>query len=338
MIDQTAYNQINIERALRGDLGSDLNFNRVEDSMRSMMEGFGYFMRDVSTLTSNYERSLIGNLFNQFAEIIELMKGFMQSQGEDVAQARARQNKVIINKLLEIEKEYISYVTPIVCRIKLNADEGELNKIKQEINSSKINIDQNLSSLENKKNELTTSFNEEISKAKKIVEDARDFSIKSVSKKYGTIFGDQAIEHRNIAYISLIIFILALALAGFIVKNLFQPFINELFVFKNEVNIAIIITGAIYRLTLISILFLFIKEALKSYNVNMNLYNLNKHRQNSLESFDVFFNAQKDSNARAETTKKIVDTIYTATKTGYLSEDKKNIDVSQITELIKALK
>jgi hypothetical protein len=82
-----------------------------------------------------------------------------------------------------------------------------------------------------------------------------------------------------------------------------------------------------------------LKESLKNYNVNMHLYNLNLHRQHSLESFDMLVANTTDEATRDLIIKELAQTIYANQEDGYLpSLGKKVISVSQVTELIKALR
>lgn len=75
----------------------------------------------------------------------------------------------------------------------------------------------------------------------------------------------------------------------------------------------------------------------------MRLYNLNKHRQNSLESFRTLISNLKDHDSsdrevRSSIIKQIAETIYSHQDDGYVSRDKKQMSISEMTDLVKALR
>lgn len=67
-------------------------------------------------------------------------------------------------------------------------------------------------------------------------------------------------------------------------------------------------------------------------------YHLNMQRHNALLSFDTFIGTPNSKDTRDYLIEEIARTIYSVHKIGYLSEDRKSMDISQVTELLKTLK
>ncbi len=362
MFDFNKLEQLNTEQLKRSNLGDNLNFNKVNDliiKIKSRLLFLGNNFNNVAL--ANEDRNdifLFGNNFINFCnEIIE----FRHNDGEALLTATDKRDK-IIDKFIELKKQFNITILPLIHEAMLFDEETqkkldnlkqtvvEINKKNEENNNifnQNINLHyQRLAEMENKfKDKIgqvenraeieANNIKREADNVKKIL---KDFSTEELVGKYGEVFDKQAKTNKYIAVGSLLALIIFGSLLVEYAEKYFMPLINMTLKPDNNISYGFLITNLIFRLTILSVLFIAIKESIKNFNVNMHLYNLNKHRQNALKSFNVFKGMPNTDETRDYLIKEIATTIYSVNKIGYLSESKKTTDVSQIIDLIKALK
>lgn len=350
MLNFEELKKINIKDLERNELDNTLEFTNINDILNAIKDKLLFFENKTVNLLTQNTKNEISNLSNSFLDLCKRIKEFKQEQNESLELASKRKDN-IINEANNLEKNFIRFVLPVVNNIILSDKETEktLNNLSQkaeEINEtlsqSLEKFNQSLQKNEQKYNQSLkakeTTFQNSIGEAQRIVQEAKTFSTKKIAEKYGKTFGEQAGVNKKIAIgslVLLIVFILALVIMAI---KFFKPLLDVLLESENNIEFKYVITNIVFRLTLLSIVFIAVKESLKNFNVNMHLYNLNKHRQNSLESFEAFTNTPETRETRDFIIKEIAKTIYSVNKIGYLSEDKKAIDISQAIDLIKSVK
>ncbi|GAB2685154.1 hypothetical protein GCM10027037_03260 [Mucilaginibacter koreensis] len=93
------------------------------------------------------------------------------------------------------------------------------------------------------------------------------------------------------------------------------------------------------RFLLVSLVIFIISFAFKQYRVNMHLYTLNKHRANTLKSFEYLTKAPDKLEAASYNAilMEVAKSIYEAGQTGYIATSETNNDVPSIIDMTKII-
>ena len=350
MINFDLIRQINIEGLKRNDLGNSLNFVAINDTLKSIYDFFLFFQNKPFNLTKNINDAILG-YSTAFVALCNRIQAF-EHPGSQTLQAITQQHEKLIGEIKAFEKQFIPFILPIINNLEIH-DETKLKKgeeIISRLTSYEAQWENKLKNLESQSQEriknLDNSIQQSISsagininKSNELLEKTENFSLGKLVEKYGGIFENQAKIHKKIAIVSFVVFIISTTILIIVVSRLFLPLIEQVKDI-NYINAGLeyLIAALIFRLTLIAIFSVVVFESLKNYNVNMHLYNMNKHRQNSLLSFDTFISNTHDSVTRNSLIGEIAKTIYSQGQTGYLPEDKKGLSLSKVIELFKAMK
>lgn len=100
-----------------------------------------------------------------------------------------------------------------------------------------------------------------------------------------------------------------------------------------------IVVHMLSRIVTISFCIFFISFAFKQYRVNMHLYTMNKHRANTLKSFEYLTKAPDPLEPASYNAilMKVAESIYDAGQTGYISSSDTNHDMSSIIDMTKII-
>jgi hypothetical protein len=330
--------EIDIKSLNRQDLGNNLKFEEIIPNLEKIKEYLLFFENKEHFLT-NVDIDSINYIYNGFFDSILSIKSFKVNSNESHEQAQIRRN-VILEKIHTLHKISNEKILPLLTYLKF--DDTRIQENISNIQNKLVQIDNQFNSrlqnFDNNANGKIAEVNTRIEDASKLITEINqiknnitNFSVEQLVERYGTIFKTQADKNKKIAIVSLFIFIIFLFTLIQLTVNLFSPFIDRL-INVNSNNITI------FRLTLLGMCFLFVKESLKNFNINMHLYNLNLHRQNALLSFQTLIVNAQNYETKDYIIKEIAQTIYSNQDDGYLRSDKRMINLSQITELIKILK
>ena len=116
--------------------------------------------------------------------------------------------------------------------------------------------------------------------------------------------------------------------------------IDKIFKIGNALNYTPEITiHIIGRVLLISLIIFVISFAFKQYRVNMHLYTLNKHRANTLKSFEYLTRAPDKLEPQSYNAilMEVAKAIYEAGQTGYISASDNNSDIPSIIDMSKVI-
>lgn len=358
MLDFNKLEQLNTEQLKRNNLGDNLNFNQVNSLIIKIKDKLLFFKNNnYSNILTSEDINEIYVFGDNFINLCNEVIGFQHNSGEALSAAINRRNS-IITKFVNLKKQFNIAVLPLVHEAMLFDEETQkrldnfnqtvagVNKRYEENNNI---FNQNINSYNQRLVGMENEFKvkvEQVEKIKQLAETEansvrmalKDFSTEKLVGEYGEIFEKQAEINKKIAGISLFVLLVFGIVLIWYAQTYFTPLIELVLKFNNGINYGYLATNLIFRLTILSLFFIAIKESIKNFNVNMHLYNLNKHRQNALKSFNVFKGLPYDSETRDCLIKEIATTIYSVNKIGYLSENQKAIDFSQIIDLIKALK
>jgi len=340
--------QIDINALARTDLGTGLRFNDTVPSIQKIAESLLFFRNKDSTLTDVEKESILA-VSTEFFGIVDLIQKFQVDSAENYEQTKNRRAQ-IIKRVQALHKLSIQSLLPLITYIKI-ADtqiDQRLKDIVENTQSKLSQIDKQFTTqIQNFENNANTRIKEvdnqinaarrELSEVEKIKIEASNFSVEKLVEKYGDVFSKQARKNLYMAIASLIIFVLSVAGLLFFTYKLFTPLLAQ--ITEGDFSNGYTIVNSIYRLTLILIASIFVKESIKSFNANMHLYNLNLHRQNALLSFDTLVkNAREHGESRDKIIQEVAQTIYSNQDNGYLSSRKKAINTSEMIELFKTLR
>lgn len=356
MFNYEQIRQINIENLKRQDLAMQLRFDQVNDSIKFLISTFLAFEnKDINELSQN-TKTFLANLYSSLKQKIDEISSFQHSPEESLNLAEERKNK-IINELQQLEIQINSELLPIQNNISIsdkNIEQkiNDLKKKSEEIDNLQKNNNERMQQgvqkldqlfqekqnlFENQEQKIERIKKEAVEKTNELERKAQAYVANKTAKEYADIFSKQAKKNRNIALISLGGFIISTTALIILAVIFFKPLLEILLIPENNIKIEYLITNIVFRLTILSVAFIFIKESLKNYNVNMHLWNLNNQRKNALESFDSFI-ATVDEKTQNYLIEEIARTIYSVNKIGYLSEDYRAPSTNQVIELLKTFK
>ena len=151
-----------------------------------------------------------------------------------------------------------------------------------------------------------------------ITEAAREASAKIGVSKFARVFDNQAKLNKRASHIWL--FFSFLSATGLLFL-LFWTF-DQLTVLENGTDFYISLQVFLSRVLIFSFAVGIFWQIVKNYHVNMHLYTLNKHRQNSLASFQAFVESTEDPKIRDAVLIQATKAIFEAGDTGFVSSKK----------------
>ena len=338
----------NWETLKRPDLGSNYQatLEEIYVHLRRISKLFVEFEPVVSNFVpSDFEKAQI--ILNTLVNLRDRAQNFNISQGETVEQGIQRAGAL----LQEVKDSYRSLMPQI---IELNSYLSEdakktldieisnyRNETSSLLNNLQGNTNDKLTQAQQKIEELNNSINivnDLKTNVEQLNQSVQDFSLEQTTSAYGKIFKDQA--KKNLIFASIFggLFVLLITVTIFIIIHWFLPLVREFNDPTSKRALEYYIFAFIVRISVIFFVYLVIKEVLRSYKSSFHMYNLNTHRHNSLQSFEILVRNNKLPENRDDIVKQIAQTIFSVQDDGFLTSDKKDISVGDITNLIGALK
>lgn len=176
---------------------------------------------------------------------------------------------------------------------------------------------------------------EMLQEAEKILEALRNVSAKIGVSNFAEVFDGQAEQNKKTARRWLIA---SMVSAGVILISLYLIFGQLTSVLKDGIGFEISLQIFFAKLLIFSFLSVVFYQVVKNYNANMHLYALNKHRQNSLMSFQAFVESTEDPKIRDAVLIQATRAIFEAGETGYVSSrdaSTKGLEMIKIADQIK---
>lgn len=225
-------------------------------------------------------------------------------------------------------------------KIKISTIDSKL----KEIGNVSNNLDKKIDETDNILKEKSTTFENKIDEANKILEDLRTEASKKVVYNYSNIFLEEASKHSGYnskrkllgkfgsaeKWLFTGIFTILVTITFVIVMYMLFPILRE-----DKLDIPNLVT----KISLLSILIFFISFSFKQYSINKHLYTLNKHRENVLNSYQLFLSTvgEEDTNIRNVLMMEVAKAIYEHGKTGFVSEKDGDYNSPSIVEISKFL-
>lgn len=116
-------------------------------------------------------------------------------------------------------------------------------------------------------------------------------------------------------------------------------YINDIFPFESTEVIEVRIIQLLTRFAFLSFLIYLVSFCFRQFSISKHLYTINKHRQNTLDSYKLFLASldKADGTTRNALMMEVAKSIYEAGSTGYISGKQQDVSPSiiEMTRLIK---
>lgn len=165
----------------------------------------------------------------------------------------------------------------------------------------------------------------------RLLNEIRGVAAKTVTSKYGKTFGGAADKFKTYAKYWL------MGVGALIVVLIAVPIVLYWLIYDIMVpdNTAEAIQIALLKIFIISVLYFALVTAVRIFRANKHNEVLNRHRQNALDTFDLFVGAAKDEATKNAVLLKTTETIFSPSQTGYLVKEAEPAGASQVLEIIR---
>lgn len=308
-------NQVEISKLERK--GLEFNFS---DTFPFVQEIFS----NIKTLESNPEfwkklpedkKNNIRSHLEHFSQYVEKIQNFNPTQ---VSNPQNERDGIANN----IKSNYSQFYEHLFPRLKLYVLEKEVsNKRAEELIAQ---AQEAISTIQKQKEQ-----GDEILKA------LRETSAVTGVSKFAGVFGEQAKQNKKTANNWLIVSIIsAIAIGGF----LWWIFDQLIDVIKDGADFQVSLQIFLAKILLLSFFSVVFYQVIKNYNANMHLYTLNKHRENSLVSFQSFVESTEDPKIRDTVLIQATKAIFEAGETGYVSSKDGSITGLETIKIVDQFK
>ena len=301
--------------------GKDFSFSDVQklnvfifEKVRILQENPDF----IAELPEN-RRNIIEGYLTSFLRYVEQIQNFNPSEGnpQNNRDSIARE----INDLYEGLYEHLfPYLDTFLSR---KAD-PMMEELFKEAQAAVFEI-------ENKKQKVGETLQE----AEKTLEVLRSVSAKTGVSKFAEVFDEQAEQNKKTAKRWLGVTIVSSVGIVYFLLLIFNQLTSVL---KSGVGFEVSLQIFFAKLLIFSFLSVVFYQVVKNYNANMHLYALNKHRQNSLASFQAFVESTEDPKIRDTVLIQATRAIFEAGETGYVSSkdvSTKGLEMIKIADQIK---
>jgi hypothetical protein len=167
-----------------------------------------------------------------------------------------------------------------------------------------------------------------------ILKAMREASAVTGVSNFAGIFGEQASIHDKSAakWLGATI-ISALGIGGFLYW-IFNQLVDAI---KDGVGFQVSLQVFLAKILLLSFFSVVFYQIVKNYNANMHLHTLNKHRENSLKSFQSFVEATDDPKIKDMVLIQATKAIFEAGDTGYISSKTEGITNMETIKIVDQL-
>lgn len=307
-------NQVNID-ALKRE-GRDFDFSDIHPLIAEIFENIKslQIFPEFWVYLPQEKRNTIKSYLEHFSSHIEQIQNFNPSQGnpQGVRDSLAANIRSSYNQLFE-------HLFPL---LKLYVLEKELStkKIQEIVEQSQHAIDE---------------INEQKQEGEAILKAMREASAVAGVSSFAGVFGEQAEKHRKSAILWLIASILAAVAIGGFLWWIFGQLVETI---KGGVEFTVSLQIFLAKILLLSFFSVVFYQIVKNYNANMHLYTLNKHRENSLKTFQAFVESTNDPKTKDAVLIQATKAIFEAGDTGYVSSKDGTITGMETIKIVDQFK
>lgn len=330
------FDEFNIENLIRSELSRrQLSFESVYPELRDVYE----MLRDI--LNSSRE-SLIGLSNNDVEQIknhviqfydLSLDIGSFDLESENIRE----DHNTVSQRILDFRETVKQSLLQAASYLSLRTVEQLENQVKTILTEAEERVNTAISSETEKLQKIGEEGQQNEEKRQEsfdqiYVQLQNQLAEKPISQ-YKEIFANQAKKHRYVAWGWLAV---TVVLAGGFAL-IFWKLLTDIGTAANQINqLSTILSNLFVRGFYISLIFLLLNRTIKNYTAEKHLDVINTHRQNALETFEVFADASGTGDTREQVLLAATKTIFDANQTGYLSAKTSSSDsASPVRHFIK---
>jgi hypothetical protein len=330
--------------------------NRTQPNVISSIISTRDYIQSVIDIISkdDYPEWFFFNMMEIIRSFLEIVKAPKNASEMDFQTAISKFKNVVISNYKDSDYPLIHYTLPFLenyaRNIKLSNSIPDFDAVDVTLNvlTKKIEDENNAAVTELKEKFETFKNDADITLAL-VKKDAGRIGV----KEYAEIFEKQAFEHSNF-FINPSDFTerkfalklgkaqwwIIIAVITFVLLIYSFTQLDVLFSLKNQYlftpEVVVHIVG---RFLLISLFIFIVSFCFKQFRVNMHLYTLNKHRANTLKSFEYLSRAPDPLDAQSYNAilMEVAKAIYESGQTGYINIGDNNADMPSIIDLSKVI-
>lgn len=283
--------------------GKDYDFDDIYLVMKEYIETVRKILKD-ETYLSLFAESKI----NQFADRVKTMVNTLVKI-RDFNPASDNPKNVQNSLITSFGNEYENFKKDYIIPFKVYELEKDVNRI----------------GITEKKDEL----NGLIEQVKILKTELEEKAVEASVSNYAKVFEKEANKHN---YASWIWLGFAIALSG-VTLCVIWAYFDYHPLYSNQLSY--IVT----KITVLLLLFFLVTFLFKQFSVNRHLYTLNKHRENTLNSYKLFIEGlgESEMDVRNAIMMQVAKAIYEQGKSGYINEKGSDMETPSVIELIRTL-
>lgn len=324
----TKFNSFSVSKLVRKDIGS-VGFQQLEGKITTVKRMLDEIIVIVETVTE-IPHIYIDALFNHIAlynsvgnELVKYNPEGHDSRIKQTCVNSAENLYTVMLTGLDISGNWKPNSMPFIYLYTV-LKQRQLDNIgsvvidaentKKQFNDLKQNVETLLSSLQDKAKEVSLH-------------------------DYSNIFSKQSESHSNWnikalggSQIWLIFTLILIGFFGYFIYN-----INGIYPIEPNANAAIITIEYLTRVLIVSFIIFLISFCAKQFNIQQHLAVVNKHRENTLNSYKLFIDSLGDSNSEVKHAlmMEVAKAIYDSGQTGYLGSNDKSDSSPSLIEMTK---
>lgn len=310
----------------KDDLGIQFGFTEISPIIKKIYEKIITISDHADEIDLPTTKVIqLGGAIDILLEIIGAIKVFDPKENPDPKNL----HKAIIERAKSLEEQVYKDLEQILTAIKVNqlasfSTEAGANELIAKITEIKNSIDKD-----------TEKIAEMNSEAKKAAQEARDLFGERGTQISRSDFEAQANCHQKLGRNWLIAFIVSLVVALCLVLGLFGPW--SMVYNKPDIGTMEFIEILIFRVLILSIVFIFVQQSLKNYQVNRHLYVVNRHRQLAMTVYPYMTKASNETAEKNTIITQASKAIFEQGSSGYLEIKSEQTMPINLTEVINHL-
>lgn len=326
MLGEDRVDQSRLDGLKRTDLsGRKLSFEIVHPDLLVAYE----MLQEILTAP---RESLIGLSKDNIHQIRDyfrrLLDRFQEIYNFNLQNSSREEHKELLQKIVRFCDEVKGQLRPIVAYLQSKKAEQLETQVKATVANT---VTEAVEKLDAETDRLQKQVDQSEQNEVKRQEDFNQFMVRESVSEYGTIFKEQANEHKGAARGWLIsTVVLSIGFGG-----VFIWLFNVLRLGGTEwVGV---LQNIFTKGFLLSLIYLLLNCSIKNYNAQKHLEVINRHRQNALDTFEKFASSAARQETKEEVLLAATNAIFDANQSGYLSAKMRgNENVSPILQVIKA--
>ncbi len=293
------FNTIGDLNALRRD-GRDFSFSDVHHLILEVYNNLTKITQNPDfwdLLPENIRNNSISP-FTEITNVVQQIKDFNPAQGAN----QSTRDSIANN----IRSYYSQLYTPVFLPL-------EIFNVKKSLSSG------NIQQLSKEAQDTITEINKQKAKGEELLKAIQEAAAVGGASKFAGVFGEESRKHKVSANIWLFISTISAGLILWFLYDTFTNLTNALKSITTGGDISITLQLFFAKILILSFLSVVFYQIVKNYNANMHLSITNKHRENSLKTFQSFVESTSDPKTRDIVLVQATQTIFTTGDTGYIT-------------------